>query len=161
MMDKGYNVLSHKDEALVVGKDGITKLMANGVCEFYFVCEYESNEQNFTFASRSSGALDVYHRRLGHINLKDLLEANQKRNICGMDIKLPTKEIHYEVCLEGEMTWTPFPKRFERTSELLELIHIDVHGLMRVELNGMAKYFVEFIDGHCRWCEVRFIKHTT
>ncbi|GJQ83080.1 hypothetical protein Trydic_g20092 [Trypoxylus dichotomus] len=70
-----------------------------------------------------------------------------------MDIKLPTGEISFEICLKGKMARTAFPKRSDRTSELLELIHSDVCGPMGVESYGKAKYFVEFIDEYARWCK--------
>lgn len=36
--------------------------------------------------------------------------------------------------------------------------YTDVCGPMQVASIGGAKYFVEFIDDHSRWCEVRFLK---
>lgn len=56
------------------------------------------------------------------------------------------------------MTRNPFPKRSFRETNILDLIHTDVCGPMRVESIGRAKYFVEFIDDKSRWCEVRFLR---
>ena len=42
--------------------------------------------------------------------------------------------------------------------ELLEIIHTDLCGLMRIQSKGGAKYFLTLIDDATRWCEVRFLK---
>ena len=55
------------------------------------------------------------------------------------------------------MTRTPFPKISERRSQPVDLVHTDVCGPMRTESLGKAKYFIEFIDNHSRWCEVRIL----
>lgn len=56
------------------------------------------------------------------------------------------------------MTRNPFPKRSFRETNILDLIHTDVCGPMRVESIDRDKYFVEFIDDKSRWCEVRFLR---
>ena len=56
------------------------------------------------------------------------------------------------------MTRTPFPKESNRKSEMLRLIHTDVWGPCRVTSLGGAEYYIEFIDDHSKWCEVRFLK---
>ena len=51
-----------------------------------------------------------------------------------------------------------FPKNSERKTDLLDIIHSDVCGPMRVESLGKAKYFVTFIDDCSKWCEVYFLR---
>ena len=36
-----------------------------------------------------------------------------------------------EVCIRGKMTQKPFPKKSERKTKLLELIHSDICGPMK------------------------------
>lgn len=57
-----------------------------------------------------------------------------------------------------KMTRTPFPKKSNRETELLKLIHTDICGPMRVQSNGQSKYMITFIYDYSRWCEVRFLK---
>ena len=52
----------------------------------------------------------------------------------------------------------PFSKS-NRKSRLLEIIHADVCGPMRVESKRRKRYFVTFIDDFSKWCEVYFL-HT-
>lgn len=56
------------------------------------------------------------------------------------------------------MTRNHFPKKSSRKTDILDLIHSDVCGPMRVASLGGSKYFVQFIDDHSRWGEIRFLK---
>jgi len=76
----------------------------------------------------------------------------------GMNFKVDGTKATCDICLQGKMVRTPIPKRSERETELLELIHSDVCGPMRVQSNGKARYYITFIDDSTRWCEVRFLK---
>ena len=51
-----------------------------------------------------------------------------------------------EPCLMGKMTKTPFSGTMERATDLLEIIHTDVCGLMSVEAPGGYCYFLTFTD---------------
>lgn len=96
----------------------------------------------------------MWHRRLGHLNITNLLQTTQKGFIKGVDLEQPTEKFLWDVCFKGKMT---FPKISEREMTLLELIHTDVCGPMRIQSNGKAKSYVTFIDDHSKCCEVRFI----
>ena len=45
-------------------------------------------------------------------------------------------------CLMGKMTKTPFSGMMERTSDLLEMIHVDVFGPMSAVACGGYRYFL-------------------
>ena len=60
-------------------------------------------------------------------------------------------------CREGKMTSLPF-KKSTRESRLLEIIHADVCGPMRVESRKRKRYFATFTDDHSKWCEVYFLR---
>lgn len=163
--DNNCDVIFKKDCAMVVGQDGRTKLMAHRVGDLYLVREQEqysycvtsSNEKN---SSKSSSALEVWHRRLGHLNVKDLLTIyGRNETLQSLNLGKYKGDLKCEICLRGKMTRIPFPKRSERKSELLDLIHSDPCGPMRIQSAGKAKYFITFIDDKSRWCEVRFLKH--
>jgi hypothetical protein len=65
----------------------------------------------------------------------------------------------YTGCIRGKQTQTPFPKESSsRATEVLELIHTDVCGPMRIQSLSGSRYFVTFIDDKSRWCEIFFLK---
>jgi len=55
------------------------------------------------------------------------------------------------------MMQTPFSATCTRKSKLLEIMHSDVCGPMRVKSNGRVKYIVTFIDDHSR-CDIQLLK---
>lgn len=160
--DRGNEVLFKKDIALIIGKDGNVKLTANRVGELYYVPEQEDNSEcNVIEGDTRKGrpqSLELWHRRLGHLNKHDLKEAWKKGTIKGLNISKIQDEFECEVCILGKMTKLPFPSNEERSTEILEIIHSDVCGPMQLESMGKSKYFVTFIDDKSKWCEVRFMK---
>ena len=51
-----------------------------------------------------------------------------------------------EPCLLGKMTKTPFSRTMEQATDLLEIIHTDVCGLMNIKACGGYHYFLTFTD---------------
>ena len=64
-----------------------------------------------------------------------------------------------EPCLMGKMTKTPFSGTMERATDLLEIIHTDVCGLMSVDARGGYHYFLTFIDDLSRYGYIYLMKH--
>ena len=64
-----------------------------------------------------------------------------------------------EPCLMGKMTKTPFSGTMERAKDLLEIIHIDVCGLMNTEARGRYHYFLIFTDDLSRYEYMCLMKH--
>ena len=64
-----------------------------------------------------------------------------------------------ESCLLGNMTKSPFTKSYERASELLELIHSDVCGLMSTTARGGYQYFMTFTDDLSRYGYIYLMRH--
>ena len=56
------------------------------------------------------------------------------------------------------MTALPFPSGDPPCTEVLNIVHTDVVGPLRVQSANGARFFVTFIDDSSRWCEVYFLK---
>ncbi|RDX79846.1 hypothetical protein CR513_39688, partial [Mucuna pruriens] len=86
----------------------------------------------------------LWHRRLSHISEKGLTCLAKK----GMLPRL--KNVEFEKCshcITGKQTRVSFKKHPPlRKSELLELVHSDVCGPLKVKSFSSALYFVTFID---------------
>ncbi|KRZ93244.1 Retrovirus-related Pol polyprotein from transposon TNT 1-94 [Trichinella sp. T8] len=100
--------------------------------------------ENPTFIAATAesklSTLMEWHRRLGHLNERSLLELTRHE--------------------KGKQTQSPFPKsQTKRRCRPLELIHTDICGPVRQNSIGGSKYFVTFIDDHSRWCEIYFLKN--
>jgi len=86
----------------------------------------------------------LWHRRLGHISEKWLNCLAKKDVLMGlMNVELE-KCSH---CMAGKQTRVSFKKHpSSRKSKLLELVHSDVRGPLKVKSFSGALYFVTFID---------------
>ena len=159
--DRDHVVVFDKEKAEVIDKCGNTVLIADRDKGLYYVRdandEYsaeadvadETDEGNFT---------NEWHRRMGHHHMRDLVKCDREGAMRGMKLEKSPQESDCETCLRGKMTRTPFPKNSTRDSKLLEIIHSEVMGPMRVESNGQARYIVTFIDDYSRWGEIRLLK---
>lgn len=159
--DQGFKVIFDQKSAAIVDKERRTVLQADRVNGLYFLREgavqCKSVSQEKVSVSRSIKT-ENWHRKMGHLNMRDLQECDRKGTVRGMKLDGLPNNFKCEICIRGKMTRSPFPKRLEKSSELLEIIYSDVWGPARVESNGGAKYFVTFIDDFSGWCVIRLIK---
>ena len=89
-------------------------------------------------AVNNDSATYLWHCRLGHIGVKRI----KKLHADGILKSLDNESLDAcEPCLMGKMTKTPFSGTMERTTDLLEIIHTDVCGLMNIEAHGGYRYF--------------------
>lgn len=164
LCDKGFKVIFEADSATVIDQDLTATLRAdrhrNGL--YYlrtttFKDDVNPESPNETSAELSSA--EIWHRKMGHLNYRDLMKCHRDGTVRGMKLEKCHEIITCTICAQGKMTKAPFPKRSERSSDILEIVHSDVCGPMRTESIGKSKYFVTFIDDASRWCEVRFVRH--
>lgn len=100
---------------------------------------------------------EVWHRRLGHLNTRSMA-LMQKGMVFGISYTNDNFKTCIS-CIEGKQTKLPFPKKsFNRSEEVLGLIHTDLCGPMPVKSFGDARYFLTFIDDCSRKTFVYFLK---
>ena len=58
----------------------------------------------------------------------------------------------------NKLTSPPFPKCLECVTGLLEIVHSDICGPIRIPSTGKSHYFFTFINDYSRYCAVRFLK---
>ena len=102
---------------------------------------------------------NLWHQRLGHVNVKYLQDLSQKEMVTGMKLPKEAQLSFCEGCVEGKMHRQPFKPVGEshRSSRKLQLVHSDVCGPMDESIGG-KRYFVSFIGDYSRCCVVYFIK---
>jgi len=105
--------------------------------------------------------LDVWHRRLGHVNVQSILKLLKKGMVDGMVIS-DLKEMHedkYVPCLEGKQHRTGIPSKSNvKSPRVLHRTYSDVCGPMETTVWRGYRYFVTFIDGHSHHLVVKLIK---
>lgn len=158
IVDKGYTVTFDRNSGKVIDKEGNIALIADRIKDLYYLREAKSECNSAIERNEAYNSFELWHRRMGHLNVRDLAHGVRNGNLKGIDLGVPKNELDCEICIRGKMTRTPFPTTSARNSKLLEIVHTDVCGPMRVESNGRARYIVTFIDDYSRWCEIRLLK---
>jgi transposase InsO family protein len=117
------------------------------------------NSENVQLASTLPLNLTLWHKRLGHINHDSLKKMLRHNLVTGLTIESSTKpDPICEPCLAGKMHANPFTSSDNRTNELLELIHSDLHYISTASHSGYS-YWITFIDDHSRFKAVVPLKH--
>ena len=107
--------------------------------------------ENVHLASTLPLDLSLWHKRLGHHNYSDIKMMVSKNLVDGLVLDSMAKpDPICEPCLAGKMHANPFPSSEHRATEVLELIHTDVHEI-GVSSHGGFNYWVAFVDDHARF----------
>lgn len=102
--------------------------------------------------------LEEWHRTLSHINSKDLRDLRSFNLVDGLLKTLEKDLLKCEICLESKMSNLKLKNNRSRASEVLEIIHTDVHGpITQAGYNG-EKCFVSFIDDFSKFSGIYCIK---
>ena len=94
----------------------------------------------------------IWHCRFGHLGMQGLQELVKGKMVTGLDISSKSELTFCESCVQGKSHRLPFQQSsVKRTSNPLELIHIDVGGKVGTQSLGSGEYFVTFLDDHTRY----------
>lgn len=168
--DNGYNVLFKKFSADILNSKGEVLLNAYRENDLYFVNDvglYTKSADHVSSATFNNNTVSVnlcsveeWHRKLGHLNLRDMSEACKRGYLKGVNIN-STIPLNCEICARAKMTRIPFPRKSQRKTEILDIMHSDLCGPMQTQSIGGAKYLLTFTDDASKWTEVRFLRSKT
>ena len=104
----------------------------------------------------NDSATYLWHCRLGHIGVKRMKKLHADGIFEWFDYESFDA---CEPCLMGKMTKTPFSGTMEWATDLLEIIHSDVCGLMSVDAHDGYCYSLTFTDDLSRYEYIYLMKH--
>lgn len=169
MTSHGATVTFNNNRALVRNKSGDLLLSAEKSSNGLYYVRKPNIEQSFAatpatgLTNTKQGSIQDWHRKLGHMNYKDLQLALNNETVTGM--RFNKNEIlslpDCEICIQAKMTRVPSPSQrtTPRTTERLEIVHSDVCGPIRTPTHAKNRYFVTFIDDYSRYGRVYFLKN--
>lgn len=157
LIKNGNNVEFKEKCCYVYNREGNLVAVANQEDGVYKLL-MEHKQCLFTSSTPSVNS-EVWHRRLGHLNIND---QNKMKNGAVMGITYTDKS-HINkstctVCCEGKQSRLPFGHSGTRSNETLGVIHGDVCGPMETTSIGGSRYFVIFVDDFTRMAFVYFLK---
>eukprot|EP00253_Pinus_taeda_P012928 PITA_12928 len=99
---------------------------------------------------------ELWHQRFAHLHYKALPDVRQM--VTGMPEFRVEKEGVCPGCVEGKLKRGPFPSSQSKTSDILQLIHSDISGMMSVNSLGGYSYYLTFTDDYSRKIRIYFLK---
>ena len=96
--------------------------------------------------------IELWHKRIGHINLQRLRAMQTKGVVIGLPV-FDMKQVNRvcEACQLGKQHRHPFPKERNVSKGLLDVIHSDVWGPAQTPTLGGCRFYVTFIDDYSRY----------
>ncbi|CAI7793249.1 unnamed protein product [Closterium sp. NIES-53] len=101
----------------------------------------------------STGETDwlTAHRRFGHVALPLLQQLFKEERVKGLRIKGEPKEVSScETCLTSKFSRYPFHLTVGQSSDLVELVHVDLVRPMKVKGDGGALYSMTMVDDYTK-----------
>lgn len=109
--------------------------------------------------SSTVSELREWHQKLGHINVRKVLEMSKLGLIPKINIKIDLSKFACKGCLEGKMHKKPFRSKPKRICEIGEIFHCDLEGQMHVVSLGGASYALVIKDEKSSFRSVYFLKN--
>ena len=98
----------------------------------------------------STETIDLWHKRLAHVNQQSLYHISQKKLINGFPL-IPYLKRHCVSCVMGKSHRQAFPKlRTTFSNRPLQLIHSDLCGPLSTLTRNNCKYILTFIEDFSR-----------
>ena len=108
--DKNYDVLFTKYRATVIRNDGEEKLIADRIGDLCFVREDHKQECKTVAEESPLSELEMWHRRMGHLNVQDLRNSDRQKSLFRMNLRKCEEELECKNFLLGTMIRTSFPR---------------------------------------------------
>ena len=155
IVKKGHTVIFTDRGCKVVDKD--IDVIATGIHENnLFKLDQDRQDTKSALACLSAVSLEVWHRRLGHLNIESIRRLADGL-VDGVKIN-GSSQGNCRICPMGKQCRYPFSKQGSRAAEKLEIVHSDICGPMEVKSLGGKRYYIVFVDDKSRRMWVYFIK---
>lgn len=89
----------------------------------------------------------LWHKRLGHVNERGMVEFSKHNLLCGDKVK---KLEFCEPCVFGKSYRVKFNKGKQRTHRSLGYIYVDLWGPSRNPSHSSARYCLPIVDDYSR-----------
>ena len=123
--------------------------LQGGLYELNCIIAPNSQPSEIAFSAQTTN-VDLWHRRLGHINIRSLRDLERHDMVHGLDLKGPKDLAPCHGCAKGKHHQAPFPKLARRrAADIMERIHCDLQGPFDRSINGYY-YVLAVVDDYSR-----------
>ena len=155
---KGKVTKFTNDACYVLDKQHKLIAKASKVGSLYYLNHQSYSEEANSVKSPETKE-DVWHRRFGHLGLRNLQRLSRKNLVDGFDYDASKELTFCEPCVEGKQHRNRFPSDGRKRAEKpLDLVHSDLCGKMNAQSLSGAEYFLTFIDDKTHYVWVYILK---
>ncbi|CAM8981668.1 unnamed protein product [Rhodiola kirilowii] len=160
---KGKNKVVFTDDSCYVKCIATGRILLKGFVEDgVYLTDLSFNPEEYLCLASRTGNSVLWHRRLGHVNMRLLKKLHKLELVRGLPEVSEGLEHVCDACTRGKQTRTSFPvKNVVSTTRPLELVHMDLCGPMRTTTRGGNKYVFVLVDDYSRFTWVIFIANKT
>ena len=99
---------------------------------------------------------ELWHPKFAHLHYKALPDV--RKMVTGMPEFRLEQEGACPGCAEGKLKRGPFPSSQSKTSDIFQLVHSNISGMMPVNSLGGYLYYLTFTDDYSRKTWIYFLK---
>lgn len=150
LIGKNYSVNFDGDIARISNGNNDTMFIGKLNGKLYEV-HFSINKSSFAGITSGEKNFNLWHFRLGHLNLNDMKRMISNGMVNGLQLSGVADVEFCEPCVKGKHARLPYGKcKVSRSNRILELIHSDVCGPMSQPAWDGSRYFVTFTDDFSR-----------
>ena len=124
----------------------------------YIINSLCNTESNFNVDVDDGSNSILWHKRMGHNNLSDLVQL--QNCVIGMKMLSSSGKCHCDVCALAKAHKQPVNKEKQpRKQTSLELVYTDVAGPMETPSPSGNRFAISFTDSYSRYSRVYFMKN--
>ncbi|KAK1627969.1 hypothetical protein QYE76_002284 [Lolium multiflorum] len=161
LADAGYNSYFTKYYVQVFRSDNLKLVLVGYVENNLYVVDLskESPSPSTCLMAAKHDEGWLWHRRLGHVNMRNLKQLLKGEHIVGLTGISFEKDRVCGACVAGKQLKKKHPiKSIVTTSRPLELLHLDLFGPSHYDTLGGSKYGLVIVDDYSRYSWVFLLK---
>ncbi|KAK1661354.1 hypothetical protein QYE76_049513 [Lolium multiflorum] len=161
LADAGYNSYFTNYCVKVFRSDNLKLVLVGYVENNLYVVDLskESSSHSTCLMATKHDEGWLWHRRLGHVNMRNLKQLLKGEHIVGLTGISFEKDRVCSACVAGKQLKKRHPiKSIVTTSRPLELLHLDLFGPSHYDTLGGSKYGLVIVDDYSRYSWVFLLK---
>jgi hypothetical protein len=159
LCDLGFNCIFGVNDVEIIIVDGSNLIFKGFRYEKLYLVDFNASETQLSICLFTKSSMDwLWHRRLGHVGMKQLNKLVKHDLVRGLKDVTFEKDKLCSSCQAGKQVGNTHPKKsMMSTSKAFELLHMDLFGPTTYTSIGGNKYGFVVVDDFTRYTWVFFL----
>jgi hypothetical protein len=152
LCDLGFKCIFRVDDVEIISKDGSNLIFKGFRYENLYLIDFNASEAQLLICLFTKSSIDwLWHRRLGHVRMKQLNRLVKHDLVRGLK-DVFEKDKLCSSCQANKQVGNTHPKkRIMSTSKAFELLHMDLFGPTQYTSIDRNKYGFVIVDDYTRY----------